>query len=45
MTKSEICERLKDILNDIDEEDTHALYYVAKGIESLISDIEKETDK
>jgi hypothetical protein len=45
MTKGEICERLKDILNDIDEEDTHALYYVAKDIESLISDIEKETDK
>lgn len=45
MTKREICERLKDILNDIDEEDTHALYYVAKDIERLVSDLEKETDK
>ena len=44
MTNRETCERLRDILNDIDEEDTHALYYVAKGIESLVSDIEKETE-
>ena len=45
MTTREICERLKDILNDIYyEEDIHAIY-VVRVIESLISDIEKETDK
>ena len=45
MTNHEICERLKEILNDIDETDTHALYYMAKDIEALVSDIEKDADK